>query len=133
MSRPRRARTPSRGKRARAIRTSVARVSARIGRGLRLFWAAPVAVRAAVAAAVLLAAWAATNWVVQTVRKPSEVLFPVGRALAKTPARTWREYGPLFREHSTPVVSPELLAALAQVEGAGNPVARPRWSWHLSW
>ena len=133
MSRPRRARTPPPGRRARAIRTSVARVSARVGRGLRLFWAAPVAVRIAVAAAALLAAWAATNWLVQTVRKPSEVLFAVGKTLVKTPARTWREYGPLFREHSTPVVSPELLAALAQVEGAGNPVARPRWSWHLGW
>lgn len=84
-------------------------------------------------AALLASVWAATNWVVQTVRKPTEVLFPVGGALVKTPAQTWRDYGSYFREYSTPFVSPELLAALAQIEGAGNPVARPRWSWHLSW
>src|SRR5206468_1302385 len=53
--------------------------------------------------------------------------------LAKTPLETWRQYGSLFREHSTAVIAPELLAALAQIEGAGNPVARPRWSWRPSW
>lgn len=37
-----------------------------------------------------------------------------------------------FREHSTGVVTPELLAALAQVEGAGNPVAHTSWRWRLS-
>jgi len=37
------------------------------------------------------------------------------------------QYGPLFRRHSTVVITPELLAALAQVEGAGNPVARTYW------
>ena len=30
-------------------------------------------------------------------------------------------------------MTPELLAALAQVEGAGNPVARTYWRWRLSW
>jgi hypothetical protein len=30
-------------------------------------------------------------------------------------------------------MTPELLAALAQVEGAGNPVARTYWRWQLSW
>ena len=30
-------------------------------------------------------------------------------------------------------IQPELLAALAQVEGAGNPVARTYWWWHLTW
>ena len=29
--------------------------------------------------------------------------------------------------------TPELLAALAQVEGAGNPVARTYWRWRLTW
>ena len=46
---------------------------------------------------------------------------------------TWRQYGPLFREHSTATITPELLAALAQVEGAGNPVARTYWRWRLTW
>jgi len=51
----------------------------------------------------------------------------------KAPADTWRHYGSLFREYSTAAISPELLAALAQVEGAGNPVARTYWRWQLSW
>ena len=44
-------------------------------------------------------------------------------ALSKTPPETWRQYAPIFREHSTAVMTPGLLAALAQVEGAGNPLA----------
>jgi hypothetical protein len=108
------------------------RFRTRIRRAYTLFRAAPVAVRAGLILAVVVAVWAATNWVVQAARKPTEMFFPVGEALAKTPASTWREYGPLFREHSTAVISPELLAALAQIEGAGNPVARPRWTWRWS-
>ena len=81
----------------------------------------------------MVAALAAANWVYQAFRKPSEVFFPLDGALAKTPARTWAEYGPLFREHSTAVMTPELLAALAQVEGAGNPVARTYWRWRVAW
>jgi hypothetical protein len=101
-------------------------------RALRAFQAAPPAARAIAVAGALVVAWAAANAVVQVWRKPTEMFFPVGQALAKTPEATWREYGPLFREHSTPVISPELLAALAQVEGAGDPVARPQWSWRWS-
>src|SRR5690606_9439265 len=66
-------------------------------------------------------------------RKPSELFFPISGSLAKTPSQTWREYGALFIRHSTPVVTPELLAALAQVEASGNPVARTYWRWQLSW
>lgn len=85
---------------------------------------------AAVAGVVVLAA---ANWVFQLARKPSEAFFPLDGALAKTPAQTWREYGPLFREHSTALMTPELLAALAQIEGAGNPVARTYWRWRVAW
>jgi hypothetical protein len=35
--------------------------------------------------------------------------------------------------YSTAVIPPELLAALAQVEGAGNPVANTYWRWRLTW
>ena len=52
--------------------------------------------------------------------------------LLASPVETWREYGPLFRRYSTGVIAPELLAALAQVEGAGNPVARTYWRWRLT-
>jgi hypothetical protein len=81
---------------------------------------------------VLLAAWAVTNWTYQAIRKPTELFFPVSGALAKSPAETWRSYGPLFNKHSTAVITPPLLAALAQVEGAGNPVARTYWRWRLA-
>ena len=67
------------------------------------------------------------NWIYQVVRKPAELLFPVSGALSKTPTETWRQYEALFRKHSTPVMTPELLAALAQVEGSGNPAARTPW------
>jgi hypothetical protein len=67
------------------------------------------------------------NWIYQVVRKPTELFFPVSGALSKTPTETWRQYQSLFREHSTPVITAELLAALAQVEAAGNPVARTPW------
>ncbi|HET7342633.1 MAG TPA: lytic transglycosylase domain-containing protein, partial [Methylomirabilota bacterium] len=69
----------------------------------------------------------------QVLRKPTELFFPVSGALAKPPAETWRQYGPLFRAHSTATITPELLAALAQVEGAGDPVARTYWRWRLTW
>jgi hypothetical protein len=80
-----------------------------------------------------VAALAALNWVYQVVRKPSELFFPVSGALAKTPAETWRAYGSLFRAHSTAVITPPLLAALAQAEAAGNPVARTYWRWEMRW
>jgi hypothetical protein len=65
-------------------------------------------------------------------RKPAELFFPVSGALNKAPAETWRQYEPLFRKHSTAMITPEFLAALAQVEGAGNPLARTAWRWRLT-
>ncbi|MGH6926931.1 MAG: transglycosylase SLT domain-containing protein, partial [Dongiaceae bacterium] len=95
--------------------------------------ATPRPLRIAVIAAAVLAFFVATNFAYQVVRKPTEMFFPVSGALAKRPAETWQEYGPLFRAHSTAAVAPELLAALAQVESAGNPVARTYWRWRLTW
>jgi len=95
--------------------------------------AAPLAVRIVVFAAVVVTVWAGVNWMYQVIRKPTELFFPADRALAKTPRETWRRYGSHFVEHSTAVITPELLAALAQAEGAGNPVARTYWRWHLTW
>jgi hypothetical protein len=74
----------------------------------------------------------ALNWIYQVLRKPAELFFPVSGALFKTPTETWREYEPIFRVHSTGLMTPELLAALAQVEGAGNPVARTPWRMRVS-
>jgi hypothetical protein len=79
---------------------------------------------------VLAAALSLTiNWVYQVARKPSELFFPVSGTLFKTPPETWRQYEPAFEKYSTGVMSPELLAALAQVEGSGNPIARTYWRW----
>jgi hypothetical protein len=95
--------------------------------------AAPLAVRMVLIAVTLVTVWLAVNWIYQVVRKPTELFFPLSGSLSKAPPETWRRYGPLFREHSTAVITPDLLAALAQVEGAGNPVARTYWRWQLTW
>ena len=97
---------------------------------------APPAVQIIVGTILLVMGWAAVNWTVQVVRKPAEVFVAaeaVSGSLAKAPAQTWRQYGTFFDEHSTPVITPELLAALAQVESSGNPVARTYWRWRFSW
>lgn len=73
----------------------------------------------------------AVNWVYQVVHKPTELLFPVSGVLYKSPPETWSEYGSLFEKYSTNIMTPELLAALAQVEGSGNPIVRTYWRW--SW
>jgi len=95
--------------------------------------AAPLALRIVVIAIVVVTLWSAMNWTYQVIRKPTELFFPLSGVLAKTPRETWRQYGSLFREHATSVITPELLAALAQIEGAGNPVARTYWRWRLTW
>lgn len=102
-------------------------------RARRKLRAAPSSVRIVILAASVLAVFFAANLVYQVARKPTEMFFPVGGALNKRPAETWQEYAPLFREYATAAISPELLAALAQAEGAGNPVARTYWRWRLDW
>lgn len=102
-------------------------------RALLVLLAMPLAVRIIVTVVLVLAVWSAVNWAYQVIRKPTELFFPVSGSLWKTPSETWRQYAPLFRGHATAVMTPELLAALAQVEGAGNPVARTYWRWGVSW
>lgn len=74
----------------------------------------------------------AANWLYQVARKPTELFFPVSEDYYKTPSETWRAYGAAFRAHSTAIMTPELLAALAQKEASGNPVARTYWRWRES-
>jgi hypothetical protein len=73
------------------------------------------------------------NWAYQVARKPGEIFAPISAAFSKTPETTWRSYRDPFEKHSTSIVSPELLAALAQVESGGNPVASAYWTWQWSW
>ncbi len=99
---------------------------------LKAVLAWPPAARLVIGAVVVVGLLFAANWLVQVVRKPTELFFPVSGTLSKTPPETWRSYAPLFRAHATAVMTPEFLAALAQVEGAGNPVARTYWRWQLA-
>ena len=93
----------------------------------------PAAVRIAFVGATILAVISLANAFYQVVRKPTELLFFVGGALDKVPSESWQQYGPLFRKYSTDTITPELLAALAQIESTGNPVARTYWRWRLTW
>jgi hypothetical protein len=96
------------------------------------FKRAPVQAQFILVAMVLVAVWLMVNWVYQVARKPTELFFPVSGTLYKTPTETWSAYGRIFRRHSTATITPELLAALAQVEGSGNPIARTYWRWSLT-
>lgn len=82
--------------------------------------------------ALLMGTLLALNWTYQVIRKPVEVFAPVSPAFSKGPEATWESYGPLFEKFSTSSVSPEFLAALAQLEGDGNPLARTYWRWRWS-
>ncbi len=90
----------------------------------------PLQIVAGAAGAVLV--WFAINLLYQVARKPTELFFPVSGTLYKSPADTWRAYAPIFRSHSTETITPELLAALAQIEGSGNPIVRTYWRWSLN-
>jgi hypothetical protein len=79
-----------------------------------------------------LVLWLIVNFTYQVIRKPSELFFPVSGTLYKTPAETWNQYAPIFNKHATADITPDLLAALAQVEGSGNPVVRTYWRWSFT-
>jgi hypothetical protein len=98
----------------------------------RYFRKTPAFVQFGIAAVLVAAVWLAVNWTYQVARKPSELFFPVSGTLYKTPTETWLTYGPLFRRHSTKVMTPTFLAALAQVEASGNPLARTYWRWSMT-
>jgi hypothetical protein len=108
------------------------------GWGKRAQWALgkvkaiPTAMRVVLMCIALLAVFSLTNLVYQLLHKPTEVFALIPGEFNKRPTETWTQYGPLFREYSTTSLSPELLAALAQVESAGNPTARTYWRWSLS-
>jgi hypothetical protein len=102
-------------------------------RWLRRWRRAPPASRLLSGLLLAVAAALLVNALYQVLRKPTELFFPVSGVLAKTPEETWSAYGSTFRRYATESVTPELLAALAQVEGAGNPLVRTywRWSWRI--
>ncbi|HEU4345014.1 MAG TPA: lytic transglycosylase domain-containing protein [Candidatus Binatia bacterium] len=89
--------------------------------------------RGAIVCVVAIGGLFVLNWIYQVIRKPGELLAPISASLSKSPESTWESYGPLFEKHSTSILSPEFLAAIAQVEGNGNPIARTYWRWRWSW
>jgi hypothetical protein len=95
--------------------------------------ASPPMVQVLVGTVLVLLIGASANWTYHAFNKPTEVFFPLDNSLAKSPSETWQQYGSLFRKHATAVITPDLLAALAQVEGGGNPVARTYWRWRQTW
>jgi hypothetical protein len=114
--------------RTRRVRRLGAALSRRWWRRLRQ---SPPLLRTAVALLAVGLLALGVNALYQVVRKPTELFFPVSGVLYKDPRETWRDYAPLFRRYATRNVSAELLAALAQVEGSGNPLVRTYWRW--SW
>jgi len=101
-------------------------------RWMRAFSRTPATLQFSVLAAVLVALWFGLNWIYQVVRKPSELFFPVSGVLYKIPEETWDTYESVFRKHSTSTITPAFLAALAQIEASGNPVARTYWRWSMT-
>ncbi len=79
-----------------------------------------------------LAALAAGTVVYQVARKPTELLAVVVPRAPKAPESTWEDYRPLFEAHATALIRPELLAALAQAESGGDPLASPPWRFRWS-
>ena len=92
---------------------------------------APAGLQIFIGLSVLIVVWLAVNLIYQVIRKPSELWFPVSSVLYRMPEQTWSTYESAFRKHSTAVMTPEFLAALAQVEGSGNPVVRTYWRFSL--
>lgn len=115
-----------------AVRRSLKAWGRRARLARRWIKALPAPLRLVLGAVCLLAFAAVANLAYQVARKPTEMFWPVAGVLHKSPAETWAAYGPLFRAHSTATITPELLAALAQVESTGNPVARTYWRWRVS-
>ena len=99
----------------------------------RVMRATPPLARILLGLALAAGLFLLANLIYHVIRKPTEMLFPVSGVLKKSPEETWREYGPMFRDYSTANISAELLAALAQIEGAGDPIAHTYWRWRLAW
>ena len=94
----------------------VMRHTARLARRVRRWWRpAPRPAKIIMGVLVTFVVWLLCNWIYQVVRKPSELFFPVSGTLNKSPAETWQQYASIFRKYSTGVMTPDLLAAIAQI------------------
>jgi len=98
-----------------------------------LWWRTSPAGRILIGLVLAAAAALTANALYQVSAKPTELFFPVSGVLAKRPEETWRAYEPAFRRYATASVAAELLAALAQLEGSGDPLVRTYWRWSWAW
>ncbi|MGH6969066.1 MAG: hypothetical protein ACREEN_08190, partial [Stellaceae bacterium] len=93
-------RKPRVGRDWRAIRRRIECGRKRLRRAWRWLAALPRAVRIGIVVAAILAVFSAVNFSYHVVRKPTELFFPLGGTLAKTPDDAWRDYADLFRRYS---------------------------------
>lgn len=113
-----------------ALTAWLARRTARPQRWWRLANKVPAPILTVLLLVVIAAGVITTHFAHWTLRKPAVLLTPLSGTMIKTPAQTWEAYGPLFRRHATAFIPAELLAALAQMESAGDPVAATYWRWN---
>lgn len=69
---------------------------------------------------------------VQIVQKPAHLLSFMSSYFYKTPYETWQSYHSDFKRYQTITTPSYILAAIAQVESSGNPIATPQWEWNFN-
>ena len=75
---------------------------------------------------------ATLNWTYQVIRNPVILWSLFASGDYKSSQSTWKAYRHLFERHSTEIMEPKYLAALAQAESAGNPLVIPQWRWRFT-
>ena len=75
---------------------------------------------------------AGVNWVYQIYNNPVILFGMFSSGNYKSSNSTWKSYEHLFERHSTPIMTKEYLAALAQAESAGNPIITPEWKFRFT-
>ena len=83
-------------------------------------------------ALILVGSFFAVNFLVQITRKPAEALGLLGLGRSRSVTETWRAFSHDFERHATEIIDPTFLAAMAQVESSGNPLATPKWRFRWS-
>jgi hypothetical protein len=74
----------------------------------------------------------ALNFLIQIALKPAEALGMLGLGRSRSITETWHAFSRHFQRHATEVTPSTFLAAMAQVESSGNPLATPKWRFHWS-
>lgn len=67
------------------------------------------------------------NILIGVIRKPAHLLNPISKFFYKVPSQTWQSYRGEFKEYETDIMDAAFLAALAQAESSGNPIATAYW------